>query len=147
MKIKLSKIDWKSIGQKMGWLKTADTYGVGNNDLDFLSKPPVDYPSQGDGPRNEPGDGPRNEPGKDGKDAGSAGATASERDLKRNQEIMNKIVDHNIKVRAKLGGLGGGQVDEGVHSQANAIVEEAKSAGYNGIVTDNNGMIILRRRS
>ena len=40
----------------MGWLKTADTYGVGNNDLDFLSKPPVDYPSQGDGPRNEPSD-------------------------------------------------------------------------------------------
>jgi hypothetical protein len=135
MKIKLSKTDWKSIGQKMGWLKTAQsTYGDG-------------YWPERDGPRKEPGDGPRNEPGKDGEDAGSAGATASERDLKRNQEIMNKIVDHNIRVRAKLGGLGGGQVDEGIHSQANAIVEEAKSAGYNGIVTDNNGMIVLRKRS
>jgi hypothetical protein len=143
MRIKLSKTDWKSIGQKMGWLKTAQsTYGD-----EYWPERDGPRKEPGDGPRNEPGDGPRNEPGKDGKDAGSAGATASERDLKRNQEIMNKIVDHNIRVRAKLGGLGGGQVNEGIHSQANAIVEEAKSAGYNGIVTDNNGMIVLRKRS
>jgi len=33
MKIKLSKTDWKTIGQKMGWLKTAQGYGRNASDI------------------------------------------------------------------------------------------------------------------
>jgi hypothetical protein len=33
MRIKLSKTDWKSIGQKMGWLKTAQGYGRNASDI------------------------------------------------------------------------------------------------------------------
>ena len=73
MRIKLSKTDWKSIGQKMGWLKTAQsTYGD-------------EYWSERDGPRNEPGK-PRNEPGKDGEDAGSAGGKPNKMDAAKPAE-------------------------------------------------------------
>ena len=33
MRIKLSKSDWKTIGQKMGWLKTAQGYGRKSTDV------------------------------------------------------------------------------------------------------------------
>jgi hypothetical protein len=36
MRIKLSKTDWKSIGQKMGWVKTAQGYFNGRNSSDIL---------------------------------------------------------------------------------------------------------------
>ena len=66
MRIKLSKTDWKSIGQKMGWLKTAQsTYGD-------------EYWSERDGPRNEPG--------KDGEDAGSAGGKPKKMDAAKPAE-------------------------------------------------------------
>jgi hypothetical protein len=112
MNIKISKSEWQSIGSQMGWIKRAQsTYGDS-------------YWAERDGPMNK------------GEDAGSSVATVSEKD----QEIMGEIVDHNARVRAKLGG--GEKANDSDRMAAKAIVSKAKSIGHRGLGVNENGMIV-----
>ncbi len=112
MNIKISKSEWQSIGAQMGWIKTAqNTYGDS-------------YWAERDGAP------------KKGEDSGSSGSTVSEKD----QEIMGEIVDHNARVRARLGG--GGKPDENDRYAAHKIISEAKAHGHEGLAVNSDGMIV-----
>jgi hypothetical protein len=111
MRIKLSQSDWESIGKEMGWLKAASGAGI--------------HPS---GPWS----------GISGSQGGmeEAGAPAS----KKEEEIMGKIIDHNARVKARLGG--GGKADENDRYAAHKIISEAEAHGHEGMAVNSDGMIV-----
>jgi hypothetical protein len=111
MRIKLSQSDWQRIGEQMGWMKEA-----------FSS-----FDRGMSGPERE-----------------HAGETGREWDSTAEGEeaeaVMGKIIDHNARVRARLGG--GGKADENDRYAAHKIISEAEAHGHEGLAVNSDGMIV-----
>jgi len=111
MNIKISKSEWQSIGAQMGWIKESfSSFDRG------MSGPERDH----------------------------AGETGREWDAVAEGEeaeaVMGKIIDHNARVRARLGG--GGKPDPSDRDAAHKIVSEAETHGHEGLAVSSEGMIV-----
>lgn len=111
MRIKLSQSDWQRIGEQMGWLKEA-----------FSS-----FDRGMSGPEREHAD----ETGREW-DSTAEGEEA--------EAVMGKIIDHNARVRARLGG--GGKADPSDRYAAHRIISEAEAHGHEGLAVNSDGMIV-----